>query len=245
MHEIVQIEPEETEDGGLVERLPSFLQEKVKYLQSGLFDLPQEQLERDAFNGPPDLMASRLKLNFWNEFESACKRDGKMRLSLIITGVCTLTQFKKFVGDKTRLAWLILVPADYKLALADIHELSLAQLREIMTMDNYDAKGAPNVKLLDVKVKIAQHVDMRQKGAIIQRIDQRNLNMNVNADAKPETAKDVALSMDEIEKRLSELQSKSASMLVPGGNRVDLLSSITADRDTIEVDAKPQKTVGN
>lgn len=243
MNEVVPAEPEEVDDEGLVKKLPHFLKEQVAYLQSGYFELSQEELERTIFpGGKPDLLASRLKLNFWNEYDTSCKKDGQqMRISQIIAGVCTLNQLRKFVSDKHRLTWLIQIPADYRLALSDIHELSIAQMREIMTMDNYDAKGAPNVKLLDVKFKVSQHVDMRLKGAIIQRIDQRNLNMNVNADAKPETAKDVALSMDEIENRLAELKKKSKSMLVPGGHQVDLLSGITADSDIIEINVKPQK----
>lgn len=248
MNEVVEVEqPEQFAEDCLTERLPNFLREKISFLHGEYLDMSQEDLEHEIFGSQkPDLMMSRLKLNFWNEYDEVCKKPyQQMRLSHITGGVCTLSQFRKLTNDKHRLAWLIQVPADYRLSLADIHELSLAQMREIMVMDNYDDKGNVNVKLLDVKFKVAQHVDMRLKGAIVQRIDQRNLNLNMNSDVKPETAKDVALSMDEIENRLAELKQKSRSLTVPGGIKVDLLSEITRDDDIIEVNVGQQETNGS
>lgn len=245
MSELITQEQPEVEEDGLLAVLPGYLKDKIGYLQPAYLEATEEELERSAFDGPPDIFGSRLKLNFWEEYDAAKKSGRVMQTTKIVYGVCTPNLFKKFIDDKWRLAWLIRIPPDYKLSLADIHDLSLAQMREIMTMDNYDPKGQPNTKLLEVKFKVAQHVDMRLKGAIIQRIDQRNLNMNVNANAdtaaRPE---DVALSMDEIENRLTQLKRKSASLLAPGGVQVDLLSAITAEPDTIDVDASPNSNRG-
>lgn len=242
MNELATIDPQEAaEQPDLLKMLPNFIREKINFLQDSYFERDEDDLVREIFKGgKPDLLSSRLKLNFWEEYDQARKKGGgQMRVTNIIAGVCTIAQFKKYIGDKTRLAWLIRVPADYRLALADIQELGLAQMREILCMDNYNAKGDINVKLLDVKFKIYQHSDMRVKGAIIQRIDQRNLNMNVNANANTEeNPAKVALSMDEIEKRLTDLKRKSDSMLAPGGVQVDLMAEISPEKDIIDINAK-------
>ncbi len=227
------------DEDGLIEMLPKFLQDAAKNV---LVEISDHELEKALFQGgTPDLLCMRLRIAFWDEFEEACRKNHKkMNITKVIGGICNLTQFRRFIKDRHRLTWLLRMPADYRLALADIHQLSLAQMREIMTMDNYDDKGQPNVKLLDVKVKLSQHVDMRLKGAIIQRIDQRNLNVNVDAESqqKPEP---LPMSMDEIDRRIAGLKQKSSSLLVPGGMQVDLLSGITAEGDTIEVHVQPLK----
>jgi len=71
----------------------------------------------------------------------------------------------------------------------------------------YNAKtGLPDAQLLTVKQKIYEYVDQRMHGSIIQRqqIDQRSLNVNV--DATPEQVSATPESMDELDKKIKALE---------------------------------------
>lgn len=70
-----------------------------------------------------------------------------------------------------------------------------------------------------------QHIDTRLKGAVIQRIEQKNLNVNVEAGGSagiPEKP----LTMDDIDARLARLRRESKSLEAPGSVQVDLMKPI-------------------
>lgn len=179
----------------------------------------------------PDPTSNKLRIAFWEEYERT-QREGLPELDLerVIRGVCSMKFLQeKFTKSDLQVAWLFHPPTEYKLDLRDLQHLSLKALRKIMAMPATNPDGTPNVKLIETQLKIFQHVDMRLEGAIIQRIDQRNLNVNVNADEKKGQAVEAknALSMSEIDEKLKLLERRSKALTAPAIIQVDLMKEVS------------------
>lgn len=156
----------------------------------------------------------------------------------VMAQICHAKFFNtRFISDPAKLMWMLHPPVGYDLNLKEIHLLSLRCMRAAMALEIVDDNGKPNVKLIEAQMKIFQHIDMRIKGAVIQRIDQRNLNVNMNANASPEVEKEVnrisSMTMEEIETRIKFLERKSKGLEAPGNVSVQLMP------DTIKVSEKP------
>lgn len=224
--------------------LPAFLQEKVAKLPQSLFDLSEQELKERIFaEEEPTQVHQLLRQGFWDEYDR-CQRHKipMMDTYRIIHGVCSLGYFNnRFLAEPLNMAWLIVAPTDYLKSMKELLQMGAAQFREILTMSNRNGDGSPNTKLMDVKFKIIQHVDMRVKGAIIQRIDQRNINVNLDGetkagrDAAAEIARPVGeLSMSEVDAKLKALEQKSLALSAPARVEIDLMKTPTVLLDADE-----------
>lgn len=232
----------------LINLVPTFMKNELRYLQQQYFDMSNQELEDRLFpDGKPDAIAQQLQTQFWDEYDRVQRwKERGMDVNRICSGLGSPVWLKKWCGDKLRLAWLIRMPASYEQALAGIHRLSIAQMSRIMQLDS---TTMPNPKLMEVQFKIAQHVDQRVKGAVVQKIEQKSLSVHMNAPGPGGDAPTKpAMTMSEIQRQLDDLKARSARLEAPAGVQVDLLSSITAkpaEPDIIEVDAQPRQTTGD
>jgi len=223
--------------------LPAFLQEKIAQLPATLFDLSEEELSARLFGEEePSEAHQLLRQAFWDEYDRCLRyKVPMMDVYRIIHGVCSLGYFtNRFLREPENLAWLIVAPTDYLKSMKELLLMGTAQFREILKMPNANPDGSPNTKLMDVKFKIIQHVDMRVKGAIIQRIDQRNINVNLDGDS-PDGQKALAdsrpveeLGMNEVDAKLKELEKKSLALSAPARIEVDLMKPPTVMLDADE-----------
>lgn len=224
--------------------LPAFLQERIAQLPSNMFDLSEQELKERIFaEEEPSQVHQLLRQGFWDEYDR-CQRHKipMMDVHRIIHGVCTLGYFtNRYLATPENLAWLIVAPTDYLKSMKEILTMGMAQFREIVQMPN-EINGLPNTKLMDVKFKIIQHIDMRVKGAIIQRIDQRNINVSVDEEsaagqaALRDTRSVEELSMMEVDAKLKALEHKSQALSAPARIEVDMMkppiTMLDADEET-------------
>jgi hypothetical protein len=158
-------------------------------------------------------MDNRIRINFWLEYDRvmARRRDGDqtskmMNMSTAIAGVCSRELFyKHYLRSYTRVAWLVCPPVNYTMKATEALEFGLEQLREVLDLPNVDSKGNPNAKLAAIKVKIVEMLDMRIKGAIVQ----RSMNVNVNTGGSQNVNQAVLdTTVEALETRLKLLRSK-------------------------------------
>lgn len=233
--------------------LPAFVQDAVIKLPPEYLDMSEEELKELCFGDKTaDIPAThyRLQMSIWDEYER-CRRYGIRALDLqrVIQGICTLGYFaNRFMAEPKNVAWLIHPPGDYMRQMKEILQLSMDQLRQIVLAPNTDSKGRFNTRLADVKFRIHQHVDMRVKGAIIQRIDQRNLSVNVTGQATEEQTGRIIdqlsaadMPMDQVDAKLKELEQKSLALSAPARVEVDLMSAITKPVAVVMDEARQQE----
>lgn len=249
---------DDSDPNSLINMVPDVLKRAIQEVPVMYYEMAEDELSLHCFgedekNRPkqPDSTSERLRIAFWDEYDRASRYRERMEIRRICQGTCSEVYFvRKFIQDVQKLAYILHPPISYQINLKDLHELSLRGMRQILSMPIKDDKDRPNTRLMDIQFKIHQHVDMRLKGAIIQRIDQRNLNLNMNADVPQTTVEEISkvtqLSMSEIDKRIASLQAESKTLLTPAQVKVDLLkdAGVTELEELKETDSHRGKLPG-
>lgn len=241
----------------LINLLPAWLRREVEKLPSRYYELSEPELRDTYFQGgEADQTTHRVRIGFWDEYDR-CQRfgDNIMSAHRIVEGICSPAYLKNVVHEHHKLAYIIIPPAAYELCLKDLHELGFRQARAALSLPIIGTDGKPNIKLIEAQTKITQHIDMRLKGAVVQRIDQRNVNVTMKGtmgDLASQAASSrepdkTPLTLPEIEAKLLALRGESERLQVPGYLQVDMmkdtvrnsqqLAEAVIEADIIESDA--------
>jgi hypothetical protein len=167
-----------------------------------LFTMDERALRLAVRPTPND---NRLRLAFWNEYNRAQEQNTPMRMVSVFAGVVT-HQFwdNHYLTKPENVAWLITPPASYLVMAEEALAHGIERLRDILDLPVVDAYGKVNVKLGELQAKIVAMLDLRVKGAVVQ----KNMNLNVNtSDAKAVNAMTLE-SMEEIQKKLREIEKR-------------------------------------
>lgn len=152
----------------------------------------------------------RIRMSFWHEYETAVVRGANMRMSQIIGGVCTETYFRaKVLTDNKKMAFILCPPTDYVVQVKEALSAGMENLRKIVSAKVVDDDGYLMPKAADMVIKAVQMLDLRIKGAIVQRIDQRSVNLNMNQNSQnnqipmPRTVEEIRAQLAEVKKQLA------------------------------------------
>lgn len=204
--------------------VPEYLQKRIQEIPDTWWDIPPDEVEQFCFDsGQADETSRRLRISFWVEYDRCqSNKDVLMNMDNVFIGICANSYFANiFLQNKRKLFYLLSVPPQYEKELDEMLCMGLDQLKRILAMDATGKNGQPNTKLMDLKFKIFQHIDMRKKGAIIQRIQAEQKNLNVNVDGK--IAKDGSVvpkgdeprSLEEIQKEIEQLEQRAKNLEAP------------------------------
>jgi hypothetical protein len=184
------------------------LQAGIKNLLLTSPELLELEFDEIKLKANPSFTLCRLRMSFWNEYENAITNNRKMKMARIVAGVCTDSLFKaKILPDLVRLAYVLSPPKDYVITVKESLDAGLDNLRAIVTAKVTNDDGSLNAKSADIVLKAIALLDMRVKGAVIQRIDQRSLNVNVNRDVTPH-ASSAPTSLEALERELDLVKQK-------------------------------------
>lgn len=211
----------------MVNLVPLYIKDEILRLQRRFLILTEKELEDILWpNGVISEDAQIFKQAFWDEFDRVIRYgESHFNATRLMGDGFAIGWVREFIKDKHRLAWLIRIPREYEIVLKDIHRLGLKQMRVIMGLPLMTDRGTPNVKLGELKFKIMQHMDTRLKGAVVQRVENTNRNMNINTSLK-DIGGAAPTSMLDIEKRLALLRRESKSLESPGFVEVDLMKPL-------------------
>lgn len=122
----------------------------------------------------------------------------------ICDGICPVVNFYELLKNSDRLAWLVIPPKDYKETLEAAQELWLSRIFEILSLPIKDpVTGKADTRNASLILKAAAMIDLRKHGTPIQRIEQKNLNMNAELPT-----------MEELDKQLQELEKPDGAIEV-------------------------------
>lgn len=193
--------------------------DEIVPLEKRLFGMDEDSLLKEMAQAgkSPHITDGRLRTKFWIEYDTAQVENKDIRIAAVVGRVCSQEYFYgTYAKDPYRLAYLLCIPTDYETQLDETLHFSMREVREILAMPNMietDGGPLPNMKLLELKTKIHFMVESRKMGSVIQRAEQKSLNMNYTGGI---AAGDVAnaiegQSMKEIEERLKELENRDRS----------------------------------
>jgi hypothetical protein len=164
-----------------------------------LFGLDEEELRKFLGERGAGAVANAIRMKFWFEYDEAQAEHRKMKIKNVYTGICEESLFYQSVlSNPEKVAWIITRPASYDIAMAEMHQFALSRLRKILEIETkFDSKiGA-------LQLKIFELLDMRIKGAIVQK------TMNIHASVSSPGQTTEAAKKEEIERRLKELEQYS------------------------------------
>lgn len=195
----------------LLNLVPSWLGEKIRAIPDDFLSMTEDEL---IDKGCVTTVERRLKTAWWFEFTRCVHRHQIMNVNAIVSAVMPVDHFRKHITTNSyKLAYIITPPPNYKTEMVDLLQIGMGQMREMLTMDNYNKDGSINSRLLDVKMKIIKDIIDRVHGQVIQRIEMKtqNVNMNYNADIENQT--------DDLDAQIKTLEKQ---LLNPTGALIDV-----------------------
>lgn len=239
----------------LTNLVPERVKEAIVNLDLKWFKFSESQLR---YRCKPTAEICRVRLAFWDEYIRAIDQHRAMSIESILKGFCAKRIFyEDWLHDEKIVAYLICPPANYEFAMREMLDLGWSKLREVMDEPIKEkqivkVKGQPllgddgqpitveviNYKTVDKIVEMVKMLELRVKGAVAQRmlIDQRNLNVNMNAD-QAASSFGAPESMEQLEAMSQKIEAMKQSIM-----DVELLTS--AKEDTAHIISRHEASEG-
>jgi hypothetical protein len=195
---------------------------------------PRKMLKPDVLlrkHCKPDERDERLRLTFWDEYNAATAQGKRMSLKNVIHKVCPIEVWNGYYRrNLEKVLWIITAPRDYNLSLRHIHAKGMMRLEQIMNLPIKDKEGEVDHRSVALILKTFQLVDLRVKGAILQKvqIQQQNLNMEVSSEQMQNLSQMSMEELDAMERKLDKMQRIEGKVLDakfsdPNANPIDAL----------------------
>lgn len=170
-------------------------------------------------NRPPSVTENRLRMAFWQEYERAQALNlPAMQIANVVSGVCSKKFFyDQYLKQPENVAWILCIPAAYEITIQETLQFGLEKLRDMLELPFVDSTGRPNVKLMELQAKIVELVHIRAKGAVVQR------NLNINASTQEMKKVIESDNMEDLNKRLKELERIEQKSLSQGNDKETFL----------------------
>jgi hypothetical protein len=204
---------------GVMATIPQSLAEAMDYVRehhADLLDIADEKtLWKSLRNlgyaaGQTDNM---IRFQFWREYERAIAEQTPFNIANVCRGICGEELFYKIYSKPLPLVWMLAQPKAYTARMEETLYFGLNQLRDVLELPNVDEKGKLNTKLLELKAKIVHMVDQRMRGGIIQRLEQKSMNLQVHTSDKSVADAMVENSTEALQKRLASLEERERRAL--------------------------------
>lgn len=215
----------------LMSFLPPDLQRDLAFIPEYLLDIPEEELldklEREFYFFPSP-QHEALRNNFWAEYDRVqfSKVENMMVMTNVYLGIFTREGFNKLIVETPHVAAFILCkPMQYEAVMQALQNNVNRKFNELLNIPVKKKNGEyQDVKLLEIILKTAMVIDMRNKGSFIQRSETKNLNVSKSktehtytglfsaASGEGKTAQQLDL---EIADQLKELEEEARKQLPP------------------------------
>jgi hypothetical protein len=196
--------------------------------EPGLFVMSERVLYLELKNSKrqPSITDNRLRLKFWNEYDRIQALGQKeINVTNVLAGVCSKQFFyDKYLSKPENVAWLMCIPANYQVVMEEALQFGLEQMRDILELEHVDpVTKKVNTKLLELKAKITEMIHVRVKGAVVQK------NLNVNATPAQAAKMAENLTMEEIERRMADIEKRKKKAVNGGGSEKVVEAEIVPD----------------
>lgn len=163
----------------LVNLLPPYLANNIKAIPEKLLLMTEEELYTLGKCGP---IESKMRTAFWMEYNhSLLGKRKQMAVGNIFTGICSKAYMRECFNNSFKLAYILRPPANLKVALHEMLDIGLKQLRSILEMPHVDENGKFDSSHAGLKLKAMDTIMSRLMGGVVQRVEQKNLNVSVEA----------------------------------------------------------------
>lgn len=150
--------------------------DRAKFIMPDLFKLSERDIKRKT---KPDPILDMLRLRFWQEYDRAQLVDQQMRQVDIIRGLCSKEYwYEKICKDPEKLTWILLPLAGYITRMEsslitaqdEIEDILRLPIRQTLHDKHGKKYEVIDSSLIANKIKIWQALDIRVKGAVVQKL---------------------------------------------------------------------------
>lgn len=201
----------------------------------------------------PDERDERVRLAFWDEFNASTAAGKKMSLQSFISGACSWESWvTAYEPNDKRMCWIFTPPTSYAAQMRHILHRGTERLLEVMNLPMIDEEtGKVDVKVANLILRAWQLADMRVKGGVMQKlqIEQKSMNLNLNADSNLENLRTQVDGMDleeleSLERRIDKARTDSYKYLKNASKeQLDLILKSPMSGDTIMLEDLENRTI--
>lgn len=181
-----------------------------------LFGVPERLLYKVLRSNQktPTPEDNRLRLQFWQQFDIAQLTQKNMNMEHVCVGVCQREYlWHRYMLMPHKVAWMCTMPTTYDTYLTEALAFGLEQLRDVLELDHQLPNGKVDTKLLELKAKIVFALDARKNGGIVQRVEQKQMNLNISTTDRAVAQAALGGTMEDMEKRLKQLEKEERKLL--------------------------------
>lgn len=183
---------------------------------SYLFGHDEETLHKTlkSIGALPTATDNRLRVSFWMEYERAQMSSSEMEMRNVYEGVCSKSYFyHNYLSSAPKVAWLTCQISSYEKYADEAITFGLGQLRDVLSIPHVEYGDDGKItkldtKLVELKAKIVFGLEARRKGAVVQRVEQKNMNLSISTTDKQLGQAAMEGTMEQLEKRLEEIRKR-------------------------------------
>ena len=188
----------------LINLVPEAMQKVMEGLDDKQRYLTEVQLRNYA---NADTTLAQLRIAFWFEYNNAQKAERVMNIKNVYRGVTSHDYWHEVIlKDPRKIAYIIVPPKDYLVAMTELLDMSLDKMREIIKAPLYDSRGRFDSKTADKVIKVAQAIEARVKGAVVTKTV--NLNAEVPANQLGMDINTNSSNLEELEAQVARVRAK-------------------------------------
>lgn len=207
------------ETRSLINLLPPGMQTQL--LEAGrvkpdFFGLDERTLWKQlrASQAEPSQTDNQLRFKFWFEYEAALQEHRKMEPVRVYAGICSKQYFyERVLSCAPKVAWIVTPPLNYDVKLDEALAYGMERMRDILEIDPTTYPAGARIKLMELQAKVTAMLDMRKKGAYTQRVENKNMNLNVSTTDKQVAAVLAGSTMEQLDTRIKELEKRERRAL--------------------------------
>lgn len=182
--------------------------------REAMADIPEELLVCPEDQLKIQKVDLHLRRNLHEEYARALIENRSVNLKNVYDGLISRTAFYGGVlQNKHRLAYIMRVPVSYENKLKEGLDLGIDRLlNEVLTMPIKNPKGYYDQDAVKNLIKAIEFCDVRVRGSVVQRVEKRSVNVNVNQN-QTTSPKDVTPGGDpmlQLDMKMSEVKKKLA-----------------------------------
>lgn len=189
--------PEVREDlAGYIDFMPDGMRKKAKRIPKEMMSKSLDELAKMIII-TDEIKAVREA--FWSEYWRARAFNKTISVTNISDGICCNYQLQNMMNNTAIFAYILKPVMKYEARIhALLSEYGTKVVKDILAEPCVDESGNYNVNLASLKLRAIKQLEDRLQGTPVQRYESKNLEIKVDSD----------MSVDEINKKLAEIESK-------------------------------------
>lgn len=167
----------------LINYLPEDIRLSALELPDNLINLDEDAILKELrtrYRYTPSTTIEALRNNFWMEYDrvQASKTENVMNMTHVYLGVCSREYFHKVTREiPYQFAFILTRSPQYEAVQAGLLTLSTRKIRDILSIPIKTKDGYQDPKIIELILKAAAMVDLRNKGGYINRSETKNMTL--------------------------------------------------------------------